>query len=71
MRTVRAVRLETGRWRLAAWAEPKSTLTYSPLLFAWITSPPGRPLVDLLLRADGRAAKVMCEEVERRSGAAM
>jgi hypothetical protein len=59
-------RLESGQHRLAAWRDPKRVVIFSPLLFMWISTPPGRPIVDVLIGGDERAAKIACTEIERR-----
>jgi hypothetical protein len=64
-------RLATGRWRVAAWREPRGWTGYSEMLFCWLALPPGRPALDLLVRGDPRVGELLCREIERRWRAAV
>jgi hypothetical protein len=60
--------VEFGRWRIAFWDHPKSSVQYSPFFFTWLVTPSGAPLVDLVLTGDEQTGQMICEELAARVG---
>jgi len=62
----RAIQVEFGRWRIAFWDHPKHSIVFSEFFFTWRTFPPGRPVVDVVIRGDELTGRMICDEIERR-----
>jgi len=62
----RAVQVDFGRWRIAFWDHTKSSIAFSEFLFTWHAFPPGRPVIDVVIRGDEQTGRMICDEIERR-----
>ena len=57
---------EFARSRFVLWYGVKDRIRLSRLFKVWITSPAGKPVVDILLRATPEAGRMICHEIDRR-----
>lgn len=66
LRTLHTTEDEFAQSRLALWHDVKDRVRLGGLFKVWITSPPGKPVVDIFLRATPEAGRMICHEIERR-----
>lgn len=57
---------EFAQSRFALWNDVKDRVRLGRLFRVWITSPAGKPVVDISLRATPEAGRMICHEIERR-----
>lgn len=62
----RFVGLERGSWRLALWNDRGLRISFSSLLFSWLSLPISRPIIDVVLNDVDLAGRLICEEIARR-----
>lgn len=63
---LRSAWTQVGRYRIAAWNQPKQNVRYGSFFERWVSDPPGGLIFDVFLAGNREAADVVRGEIERR-----